>query len=150
LLHSLQFYKKLSTCLEDVVWKTEDDMTKQEAKWYFYNKILISLWKCNILMSEFLLFQFLYSLFPLLVGLFGHLYISNIYILHCMLLFFWKAWSLCKNFRTKSFYNLHEMIYIRLFVYCIYLFIFYLKIVSFPLLPLSIWVSLWISPQKEC
>jgi hypothetical protein len=80
LLHPLQFYKKLSTCLEDVVWKTEDDMTKQEAKWYFYSKILISLWKCNILMSEFLLFQFLYSLFPLLVGLFGHLYISNIYI----------------------------------------------------------------------
>ncbi|PNX60548.1 CBL-interacting serine/threonine-protein kinase 3-like protein [Trifolium pratense] len=27
-----KFYKKLSTCLEDVVWKTEDDMTKQEAK----------------------------------------------------------------------------------------------------------------------
>jgi len=30
--HPLQFYKKLSTSLQGVVWKTEDDMQKQEAK----------------------------------------------------------------------------------------------------------------------
>ncbi|OIW16271.1 hypothetical protein TanjilG_18986 [Lupinus angustifolius] len=29
---STEFYKNLSTCLEDVVWKTEDDMQTQETK----------------------------------------------------------------------------------------------------------------------
>lgn len=32
LLNPMQFYKKLSTSLDDVVWKTEEDMIKKEAK----------------------------------------------------------------------------------------------------------------------